>query len=118
MTDMYRDVCEIALRLKDSRDHLIRKTVVSILPTLARYDPSAFMDEYLHRCMNHLLSLLRKEKDRKDGKHNVISHRGMDGKSFAAIVTELLTTPRISISSFYRNWKHCCRSKEQHEPLS
>ncbi|CAO3668466.1 unnamed protein product [Umbelopsis vinacea] len=66
MTDMYRDVCEIALRLKDSRDHLIRKTVVSILPTLARYDPSAFMDEYLHRCMNHLLSLLRKEKDRKD----------------------------------------------------
>jgi FKBP12-rapamycin complex-associated protein len=92
MTDMYRDVCEIALRLKDSRDQLIRKTVVSILPTLARYDPSAFMDEYLHRCMNHLLSLLRKEKDR--------------------------TIPCISISSFYRNWKHCCRSKEQHEPLS
>lgn len=117
MTDMYRDVCEIALRLKDSRDQLIRKTVVSILPTLARYDPSAFMDEYLHRCMNHLLSLLRKEKDRKDGKHNISAQR-IHGKSFAAIATELLTIPCISISSFYRNWKHCCRSKEQHEPLS
>jgi FKBP12-rapamycin complex-associated protein len=74
MTDMYRDVCEIALRLKDSRDHLIRKTVVSILPTLARYDPSAFMDEYLNRCMNHLLSLLKKEKDRKDGMCNDVGY--------------------------------------------
>jgi FKBP12-rapamycin complex-associated protein len=72
MTDMYRDVCEIALRLKDSRDHLIRKTVVSILPTLARYDPSVFMEDYLHRCMNHLLSLLKKEKDRKDGKCSML----------------------------------------------
>lgn len=77
MTDMYRDVCEIALRLKDSRDHLIRKTVVSILPTLARYDPSVFMEDYLHRCMNHLLSLLKKEKDRKDGKCSMFADLGL-----------------------------------------
>ncbi|KAI8981018.1 armadillo-type protein [Pilobolus umbonatus] len=66
MTDMYKDVCDITLRLKDSRDALIRKTVVSIIPTLARYDPVTFSELYLHKSMSHLLNLLRKNSEKRD----------------------------------------------------
>ncbi|KAI8344851.1 armadillo-type protein [Chlamydoabsidia padenii] len=66
MTDMYRDVCDITLRLKDSRDLLIRKTVVAIIPTLASYDPSTFAELYLRKSMSHLLSLLKKDRDKRD----------------------------------------------------
>lgn len=67
MTDMYKDVCSITLRLKDSRDALIRKTVVSIIPTLASYDPATFSELYLHKSMSHLLNLLRKNSEKRDG---------------------------------------------------
>ncbi|ORZ13215.1 armadillo-type protein [Absidia repens] len=66
MTDMYRDVCDITLRFKDSRDLLIRKTVVTIIPTLASYDPSTFAEFYLRKSMSHLLSLLKKDRDKRD----------------------------------------------------
>ncbi|CAO3647953.1 unnamed protein product [Mucor fragilis] len=66
MTDMYKDVCDITLRLKDARDALIRKTVVSIIPTLACYDPATFSELYLHKSMSHLLNLLRKSNEKRD----------------------------------------------------
>ncbi|KAI8371602.1 armadillo-type protein [Radiomyces spectabilis] len=66
MTDMYKDVCNITLRLKDARDGLIRRTVVSIIPTLASYDPATFAEHYLHKSMSHLLNLLRKDRDKRD----------------------------------------------------
>lgn len=68
MTDMYKEVCDITLRLKDSRDALIRKTLVSIIPTLALYDPATFSELYLHKSMSHLLNLLRKSSEKRDGK--------------------------------------------------
>jgi FKBP12-rapamycin complex-associated protein len=71
MTDMYKDVCDITLRLKDARDALIRKTVVSIIPTLASYDPATFSELYLHKSMSHLLNLLRKSNEKRDGKNNI-----------------------------------------------
>ncbi|KAL1936471.1 hypothetical protein VTP01DRAFT_605 [Rhizomucor pusillus] len=66
MTDMYKDVCTIILDRKDARDQLIRKTVVTIIPTLASYDPTTFADQYLHKSMSHLLGLLRKDRDKRD----------------------------------------------------
>ncbi|KAG0181763.1 phosphatidylinositol kinase- protein kinase tor1 [Apophysomyces sp. BC1034] len=66
MTDMYKDVCDITLSLKDSRDLLIRRTVVAIIPTLASYDPPSFAELYLRKSMSHLLSLLRKDRDKRD----------------------------------------------------
>ncbi|KAG1057434.1 hypothetical protein G6F43_000742 [Rhizopus delemar] len=66
MTEMYKEVCDITLRLKDSRDSLIRKTVVSIIPTLASYDPATFSELYLHKSMSHLLNLLRKNNEKRD----------------------------------------------------
>jgi FKBP12-rapamycin complex-associated protein len=68
MTEMYKDVCDITLKLKDSRDALIKKTVVSVIPTLACYDPPVFSELYLHKSMSHLLNLLRKNNEKRDGK--------------------------------------------------
>ncbi|KAI7861526.1 armadillo-type protein [Spinellus fusiger] len=66
MTDMYKDVCDITLRLKDLSNTLIRKTVVAIIPTLASYDPSTFAELYLDKSMRHLLNHLRKDRDKRD----------------------------------------------------
>ncbi|KAI9320096.1 armadillo-type protein [Dichotomocladium elegans] len=66
MNDNYKSVCDIALEKKDSRDQLIRKTVVTIIPTLARFDPVTFAELYLHKCMSYLLGLLRKDRDKRD----------------------------------------------------
>lgn len=74
MTEYYRDVCRITLEKKDSRDQLIRKTVVTMIPTLASYDPTTFAERYLHQSMQHLLGLLRKERDRRDGNSFYSTH--------------------------------------------
>ncbi|EWC44191.1 phosphatidylinositol 3-kinase tor2 [Drechslerella stenobrocha 248] len=64
MHDRYRDVCELVLKYKDHRDILIRKSVVTLIPILAAYNPDEFVSSYLHRCMMHLQSQLKKERDR------------------------------------------------------
>ncbi|KAI7879884.1 FAT-domain-containing protein [Lichtheimia hyalospora FSU 10163] len=66
MTDNYQKVCDSTLDRMNHRDHLIRKTVVSMIPTLAAFDPDTFAHEYLNRCMHHLLGLLRKDRDKRD----------------------------------------------------
>ncbi|KAI8877804.1 FAT-domain-containing protein [Backusella circina FSU 941] len=66
MTDMYKKVCDVTLRLKDAKDSNIKKTVVSLLPTLAYYDPVLFSELYLQQCMNHLLHVFRKTDDKRD----------------------------------------------------
>ncbi|KAK6543250.1 phosphatidylinositol kinase- protein kinase tor1, variant 2 [Orbilia ellipsospora] len=64
MHDRYRDVCELVLKYKDHRDVLIRKSVVTLIPILAAYNPDEFVSSYLHHCMMHLQSQLKKERDR------------------------------------------------------
>lgn len=64
MNDRYRDVCELVLKYKDHKDLLIRKSVVTLIPILAAYNPDDFVGSYLHRCMMHLQSQLKKERDR------------------------------------------------------
>lgn len=86
---MYKEVCDITLRLKDSRDVLIRKTVVSIIPTLALYDPATFSELYLHKSMSHLLNLLRKNSEKRDGK-NEITYSGLQKKILIFCIYQLL----------------------------
>ncbi|ORX99768.1 PtdIns-3-kinase tor2 [Basidiobolus meristosporus CBS 931.73] len=63
MHERYNEVGDNVLRFKDHRDILIRKTVLSLIPALAKYNPVEFSDSYLHKSMNHLLGQLRKDKD-------------------------------------------------------
>ncbi|CCJ30549.1 unnamed protein product [Pneumocystis jirovecii] len=64
MHEKYIDVCEIVLSYKDHKEGLIKRTVISLIPTLATYNPDIFVVSYLHKCMLHLLGQLRKNRDR------------------------------------------------------
>ena len=64
MNDHYRHVCNIVSRYKSHRDLLIRRQVVALIPTLASYSPTDFVDNHLPKFMNHLEAELNKEKDR------------------------------------------------------
>jgi FKBP12-rapamycin complex-associated protein len=64
MHERYRGTCELVLRYKEHRDLLIRRMVVSLIPTLASYNPSDFTGSYLAKSMSYLLAQLKKERDR------------------------------------------------------
>jgi FKBP12-rapamycin complex-associated protein len=64
MQTRYTDVCETVLKFKDHKDPLVRRTVIEILPDLARYNPSEFTKRYLVDSMSHLIGQLKKEKDK------------------------------------------------------
>lgn len=67
MNDYYTECCESVLNFKDHRDALIRRTVISIIPTLAQYNPAEFVNKYLQKCMTYLLSQLSKDQDKSAG---------------------------------------------------
>lgn len=60
----YQDFCEIVLRYKEHRDMLIRKTVMLMIPDLAKLDVSEFMASFFNSCMIYLLGQLKKDKER------------------------------------------------------
>ena len=67
MKDAYNDTAETIMRLRDHRDPFIRKTVVSLIPTLATYDTQTFSDYFLHKAMVYLLGQLRNPIDKSIG---------------------------------------------------
>jgi len=42
----YDKVCDLILRHKESKDSIIRKTVITLIPHMAAYDPQGFCDEH------------------------------------------------------------------------
>lgn len=64
MQPKYTEVCETVLRYKDHKDSLIRRTVITMLPELAKYNPTEFTKRFLVDCTAHLIGQLKKEKDR------------------------------------------------------
>ncbi|KAF2204804.1 hypothetical protein GQ43DRAFT_387121 [Delitschia confertaspora ATCC 74209] len=60
----YQDVCNQVLKYREQRDFLIRKEVITLIPTMASYSPSDFSATFLHVCMVYLHSIIRKEKER------------------------------------------------------
>lgn len=64
MQPRYSDVCEMVLKYKDSKDTLIRQTVVRIIPDLAKYNPIDFTKKYLSDSMTYLFHQFKKERDR------------------------------------------------------
>jgi FKBP12-rapamycin complex-associated protein len=67
----YREVVETVLRFKDSKEKLIRRAVIRLLPRLAAFAPERFAQDYLHKCIAHLLAVLK--------------HTAERGSSFAAL---------------------------------
>ncbi|ORY61495.1 phosphatidylinositol 3-kinase-like protein [Pseudomassariella vexata] len=66
MQDHYQEACDIVFKHKDHRDHIIRKTVVQLIPDLANYAPAEFAHSHLHKFMLYLSGMLKKDKERND----------------------------------------------------
>ncbi|KAF9352686.1 phosphatidylinositol kinase- protein kinase tor1 [Mortierella sp. NVP85] len=63
--ERFTEACETVLRFKDNRESLIKKTVINLLPVLAAYDPSDYIDFYLDQSMTYLLGQVQYDKERK-----------------------------------------------------
>ncbi|KNE54070.1 hypothetical protein AMAG_17615 [Allomyces macrogynus ATCC 38327] len=50
------EICELLLKLKDHKDALIWRTVISVIPTAASFNPPRFL--------SHLITQLKRERDR------------------------------------------------------
>ncbi|OQR94007.1 phosphatidylinositol kinase (PIK-L1), partial [Achlya hypogyna] len=55
MVPRFREVCDIVLCYKDSKDKLVARSVCLLLPQLAAYCPDAFVRHYLSTCVHHLM---------------------------------------------------------------
>ncbi|KAG4088925.1 FAT-domain-containing protein [Neocallimastix lanati (nom. inval.)] len=64
MDKYYEDITDIVIKNRDSKDNLIRRTVISLMSDLASYDSQTFVDNYLKNCMDYLLNQLKKDRDR------------------------------------------------------
>jgi hypothetical protein len=67
MKDGFPDAADNILRFRTHRDSLVRKLVLTLIPSLAAYDTATFIEYHLRISMVHLLSLLEKPMDRQTG---------------------------------------------------
>ncbi len=68
MLARYREVVETVLRFRESKERLIRRAVISLLPRLAAFAPERFAATYLKQCTNYLLSVLKFPSERGVGR--------------------------------------------------
>lgn len=47
MLARYREVCDTVLRFRDSKEKLIRRAVITLVPRLAAFAPERFVKSYL-----------------------------------------------------------------------
>ncbi|KAJ8079507.1 phosphatidylinositol kinase- protein kinase tor1 [Marasmius tenuissimus] len=64
MRENFMDTAEQILRFKSHRDNLVRKMVITMIPSLAAYDTQTFSEHFLHKAMGHLLTQLEKPTER------------------------------------------------------
>jgi len=86
----YRETGDLVLKLKDHRDALIRREVITMIPILAGYIPTEFASNYLHQCMMHLQGLLKREKDRNYAFQAVGNVASAVGSSIAPYLDSVL----------------------------
>ena len=67
MKETFLDTAEQILRFKSDRDGLVRRTVITLIPTLAAYDTQTFSEHFLHKAMAHLLTQLTERSERSFG---------------------------------------------------
>jgi hypothetical protein len=93
MKENFTDTAEQILRFKTHSDSLVRKMVITLIPTLASYDTQTFSEHFLHKAMGHLLTQLDKPNERSYGKELM---------SYAC-------PSELTCASFYCYWTYCCR---------
>lgn len=69
MRETFLDTAEQILRFKSHRDLVVRKMVITMIPSLAAYDTQTFTEHFLHKAMAHLLTQLEKPMERSFGSY-------------------------------------------------
>ncbi|KAF9482580.1 atypical/PIKK/FRAP protein kinase [Pholiota conissans] len=64
MKENFIDTADQILRFRSHRDLLVRKMVITMIPSLAAYDTQTFTEHFLHKAMAHLLTQLEKPNER------------------------------------------------------
>ncbi|KAF8892145.1 phosphatidylinositol 3-kinase [Infundibulicybe gibba] len=64
MRETFLDTADQILRFRAHRDLLVRKMVITMIPSLAAYDTQTFTEHFLHKAMAHLLAQLEKPNER------------------------------------------------------
>ena len=67
MDEFFQPICEATLKYRESREVVIRKAVITLLPNMATFDPDRFEDLYLKNAMSYILQSLHKATDRDIG---------------------------------------------------
>lgn len=67
MKENFLDTADQILRFRSHRDLLVRKMVITMIPSLAAYDTQTFTEHFLHKAMAHLLTQLEKPNERSYG---------------------------------------------------
>jgi FKBP12-rapamycin complex-associated protein len=67
MKETFLDTADQILGFRSSRDNLVKKMVITLIPTLAAYDTQTFAEHFLHKAMAHLLTQLEKPNERSFG---------------------------------------------------
>ena len=67
MLSRYKEVAETVLRLHDSRERIVRRSVVELIPKLAAFSPRRFAESYLEQSMALLLAAIQTPGERDAG---------------------------------------------------
>ncbi|KAK9863722.1 hypothetical protein WJX84_006709 [Apatococcus fuscideae] len=67
MLARYREVVDTVLAFRESKERLIRRAVITLIPRLASFAPERFAVAYLRPCTDFLLSVLRNPGERGVG---------------------------------------------------
>jgi FKBP12-rapamycin complex-associated protein len=67
MLARYREVCDTVLRFRDSKEKLVRRAVITLLPRLAAFAPERFVKSYLKQATEYLLGVLAVPAERGAG---------------------------------------------------
>ena len=55
----YREVVEIVLHFRESKEKQIQRAVISLIPRLAAFAPERFAATYLDTCVDYLISIVK-----------------------------------------------------------
>lgn len=67
MNKFFQPICDATLKYRDSKEVVIRKAVITLIPNMATYNPDGFEEHYLKSCMAYILQALHKPTDRDIG---------------------------------------------------
>lgn len=102
----FGEICEIVLRYKEHREGLIRKTVMLMIPDLARLDTPEFVLTYFPLSITYLMSQLKKEKERAAAFTAIGKIALVVGSSIVSYLDAIIAAIKESLILKWKNQTH------------